>query len=244
MIRTATVIAVMLISGCECSEPEPRTDIPRYDAPRAGEPPELDGVLDEAFWQQAPQTEAFVRTMDGRAGEPTATARMAWDDDNLYIAFEIEDEYLKCDFDGLDAHLWEQDVAEVMIDPDSDGRNYVELQVSPTGLVFDTRFDLRRSPSPWGDFNWNSELRNGVAVRGTANDDEADQGYTVEMQIPHRGLVLARATEGPPQPGDTWRIALYALDALPEGQQGVGWSAPLVGDFHVPDRFGHVTFRE
>jgi hypothetical protein len=32
------------------------------------------------------------------------------------------------------------------------------------------------------------------------------------------------------------------LDARSDGQLGVGWSAPLVGDFHVPARFGRLVF--
>jgi hypothetical protein len=34
------------------------------------------------------------------------------------------------------------------------------------------------------------------------------------------------------------------MDARPGGsQRGEGWSPTLVGDYHVPDRFGRVTFR-
>jgi hypothetical protein len=247
---SATTRAVALLAalcpaaGCQCGEPvPPRTDIPVYEAERTNAPPALDGRLDDAAWRDAPETAPFVRTMDGAAGEPATTARFAWDDEHLYIAFDIADELLKCTFEGHDANLWEQDVAEVMIDPDSDGRNYVELQVSPTNLVFDTRFDLRRSPPPAGERRWSSHLRAGVEVRGAPNDDDDDDGYTVEMAVPFRSLVDARATTAPPAAGDEWRVALYVLDARAEGQLGVGWSAPLVGDFHVPDRFGRVRFR-
>jgi hypothetical protein len=32
------------------------------------------------------------------------------------------------------------------------------------------------------------------------------------------------------------------MDSREEGQRANGWSPPRVGDFHVPDRFGRVTF--
>ena len=57
---------------------------------------------------------------------------------------------MRCTLSGHDAHLWEQDAVELMIDPDGDGKNYFELQLSPTELVFDTRFDSRRQPQPFG----------------------------------------------------------------------------------------------
>ncbi|HBQ13874.1 MAG TPA: hypothetical protein DEF51_22975, partial [Myxococcales bacterium] len=87
-------------------------------------------------------------------------------------------DFVKNTLEGRDAHLWEQDAVEIMVDPDGDGRNYFELQVSPTGQVFDTRYDTRRQPQPFGHMDWNAEVRAAVHVEGTANDDEADEGYT------------------------------------------------------------------
>jgi len=70
------------------------------------------------------------------------------------------------------------------------------------------------------------------------NDDGEDRGYVAELAIPFASFTGERA----PHPGDEWRVALYVLNQRPEGSRGVGWSAPLIGDFHVPDRFGRVTF--
>jgi hypothetical protein len=127
-----------------------------------------------------------------------------------------------------------------MIDPDGDGRRYAELQVSPTNLVFDTWFDARRMPQPFGHIGWSSELRSAVVLDGTVNDDAEDRGWSAELAIPWTAFGPLGAQR--PSRGDTWRVAMYVLDAVPAGQGGVGWSPPLVGDFHVPDRFGRVTF--
>jgi len=225
-----------LAAGCTCAEP--RTDIPSYRAPRASAAPTIDGELDDAVWQRAPRTDAFVDTMTGAPAQPTSSARVAWDGDNLYVAFEVEDDWLHCDLSGHDPHLWEQDTVEIMVDPDSDGRNYVEVQLSPTDQVFDTRYVSRRVPQPFGLVDWDSHLRGACAVDGTVNDDGADGGYVAEMAIPWSAFT----GHDPPAAGDEWRVALYVLDQRQEGWRGVGWSPPLVGDFHVPDRFGRVTF--
>ena len=34
----------------------------------------------------------------------------------------------------------------------------------------------------------------------------------------------------------------FVMDALEKGQRAVGWSPPLIGDFHTLDRFGRVVF--
>jgi hypothetical protein len=49
----------------------------------------------------------------------------------------------------------------------------------------------------------------------------------------------------PPVPGDVWRINMYRMD-VPQGkpQQAAGWSPPMVGDFHVLDKFGELVFAD
>jgi hypothetical protein len=241
-MRWIALGGALCIAGCTCASP--RTDIPSYRAPFVSEPPVIDGRLDDAAWRQAPQTDAFVNTMNGAPADPHTKARLAWDDTHLYVAFDVEDDYLKCDLSGHDPHLWEQDTVEIMVDPGGDGRNYFELQLSPTNQVFDTRYDSRRVPQPFGHTGWNSGMRGVALTRGTPNDDEADDGYVAEMAIPWTAFAHGNPPASPPQAGETWRIALYVLDARPGGGQGgVGWSPPLVGDFHVPERFGQVTFQ-
>ncbi len=203
----------------------------------------LDGKLDEAVWAEAQPTALFVNTMTGDAADFKVTAKAAWDAQHLYVAFDVEDDYLKSTFTGDDDHLWEQDTVELMIDPDGDEKNYFELQVSPAGKVFDTRYDSRRVPQPFGHVDFNSGLKNGVEVRGKLNDDEADQGYTVETAIPWTAFALGDPKHEPPKAGETWRMNLYVMDAREKGMRAAGWSAPLVGDFHVPSRFGKLLFQ-
>jgi hypothetical protein len=233
---------VLVLAGCECGAP-PRTAIPELTIHRFASPPTLDGALDE--WSAAATTETFVDTMTGAPSEPTARARLAWDDAYLYVAFEIDDPFLRSTFEAHDDHTWEQDCAELMIDPDGDGLGYVELQVAPTEVTFDTWFDSRRQPQPFGHIEWSSGMEASVAADGIVNDEASDDGYVVEARIPWSAFAIGpHPMTGPPHAGDTYRIALYVLDARREGQYGVGWSAPMIGDFHVPDRFGRVTFSE
>ena len=241
-MRASEALALaLLLGGCTCGPPPPRTEIPELRAPRASAPPVIDGRLDDAAWSSAARTERFVDTMNGSHADPEVTARVTWDDDALYVGFEVADPLLRCRFEGHDAHLWEEDAVELMIDPDGDGRRYGELQVSPTNLVFDTWFDSRRLPQPFGHVAWSSELRSAVVTDGTPNDDAEDGGWVAEIAIPWRALEPL-GVSGPPERGSEWRVALYVLDARARGQLGVGWSPPLVGDFHVPERFGRVRF--
>jgi hypothetical protein len=204
----------------------------------------IDGKLDEPAWQRAASTAAFVNTVDGTPAELRATTKVLWDESNLYVAFDVADPFLRSTLTERDAHLWEQDAVEIMIDPDGDGQNYGEIQVSPTGAIFDTRYDRRREPSPFGHVDWNAAVQARAVTRGTPNDEADDQGYTVEIAIRWNSLTNSegRPMTAPP-PGSSWRLNFYVMDLGRSGRQrSAGWSPTYERDFHVPARFGRVTF--
>lgn len=229
-------------AGAPAAAPErPAAPLPAVRAARA-EGITIDGRTDEAAWQRAPQSAAFVNTVDGSPADLRSSVRVLWDDQKLYVAFDVADTTLRNTLRGRDAHLWEQDAVEIMIDPDGDGRNYYELQVAPTGEIFDTRYDSRRVPGPVGHADWNADIQARVGARGTVNDEGADEGYTVELAITWASFATAegQALAAPPA-GATWRANFYVMDTNGAGQRSAGWSPTLERDFHVPPRFGRVV---
>lgn len=222
---------------------EPSEDTPTLIANRA-EAIEINGELNEAAWRNAPATDAFVNTMTGTPSDFRVVAKTLWDDENLYVAFEVEDDRLVTAFDTQDDHLWERDCVEIMLDPDGDGRNYFEMQVSPRNVSFDTRYDTRRQPQPIGHADWDSNLRSAVVVRGEIDDDDDDDGYTAEIAIPWASFNTGTPAASPPSAGESWRANFYVMDSRDENSQRAnGWSPPKVGDFHVPARFGTIRFQ-
>ena len=219
-----------------------KVEVPELATKRADGAIKLDGKLDEPSWSKASATASLVNTMNGEAAEPSVNVRTLWDDKHLYVAFDVADDYLKSTFTKDDDHLWEQDCIEIMVDPDGDGKNYFELQVSPANKRFDTSYDSRRVPQPFGHVDYDSKLSSGVAVRGKLNDDDDDQGYAVELAIPWAAFSVGDAKQAAPKPGDSFRANFYVMDARKEGMRAVGWSPPRVGDFHVPARFGKLAF--
>ncbi|GAB4209518.1 MAG: hypothetical protein OHK0013_29010 [Sandaracinaceae bacterium] len=222
----------------------PTAPPPELDAHRVSGAITIDGRLDEADWRETAPSGAFVNTMNGSAAQPNASVKVMWNDEALFVGFDVGDDFLRNTLRGRDAHLWEQDCVEIMVDPDGDGRDYFELQVSPTGEVFDTHYASRRQPQPFGNVAWNAQIETRVATRGTANDDADDQGYSVEIRLPWASFQHGESPAmGTPPADSVWRLNFYVMDTRREGgQRAVGWSPPLEGDFHVPARFGRVRF--
>lgn len=215
--------------------------LPTLEVPRAGAV-RVDGVLDEETWARAPSTEVFRHTMTGAETRVRAKARMAWDEAHVYFAVEVEDGDLRTPFTEHDAPLWEADVVELFLDPTGGGRDYLELQVSPRGVVFDTHYERRRVPKPIGNAAWSSGMEAAVRAHGTLNDSRPDRGYTVEAKVPLEALAERSPTAGELGVGHRWRANFYVIDARRGGGSAAAWSPPLVGDFHYPPRFGRLVF--
>jgi hypothetical protein len=203
---------------------------------------DVDGTLDEETWKSAAETASFRHTMTGAETRVSARARMAWDDEFLYFAVEVLDGDLRTPFTERDDPLWEADVVELFLDPSGRGVDYLELQVSPRGVVFDTHYARRRVPAPIGNADFDSKIEAAVSLRGTLDDSLDDVGYTVEARVPFEALASRSPRAKAPSRGDTWRANFYVIDIGRGRTSAAAWSPPLVPDFHYPPRFGRLVF--
>ncbi|MGC4113323.1 MAG: carbohydrate-binding family 9-like protein [Myxococcales bacterium] len=214
--------------------------LPTYKAPKRTGDIVIDGALDDSGWKSVPSTGAFVRTNDGGAPRFRTDARLTWDDEFLYVAFNAEDEDVWAKADKKDDPIYQEEVVEIFIDADGDGKTYDELELSPKNVPFDAYFPARRQGM---DLAWDSQMTTAVKIAGTLNDpSDKDRGWTAEMKIPVKNL--ASVPRWPPQAGDKWRFNLYRLEWWDgrKNNEGSAFSPPLVGDFHHLPRFGTLEF--
>ncbi|MBI3920562.1 MAG: hypothetical protein HY318_04005, partial [Armatimonadetes bacterium] len=201
---------------------------------RTSEKVTVDGDLSDDAWKQAREL-SFSRFLTGTGKPSQATrAKMLYDEENLYVAFDCEDSSPQPKYAEHDANLWEGDVVEVYVDPSGSGRHYKEIEVNPANVVVDLDIAEVKNDAPQDVPNykkWN------CAGMQTAAKLTEGKGWTAELAIPLRSL-----SDVAPKMGDSWRVQLYRIDrpkTVPEGEF-VSWSSTR--SFHVPDRFGYITF--
>jgi hypothetical protein len=258
--RPWLVLVGFFALACTCDKKrlperlEDRSDgkLPELELPKVGKGAiAIDGRPTDPGWSGAAHTGLFVRPGDGKPAEGSkvnASARAAWDDEHLYLAFVIYDPAPTTPFsrDDVDPHIWEKaSGVEVMLQPGDfgDNREYFEIQVDVGGAVWDTRFDDYNRPivelpdrRVFGHEKWVSNIR-----RAAAKDPEAGR-YTLELALPWSAFAGARSP-APPKPGDVWRVNLYSFR---DGQSdAMAWS-PLLGkgNFHRTERFGRFRFAQ
>lgn len=237
---SAALIVLAVVAFTASAQPASERAVCR----RARSTVRIDGMLDETDWTRA-ETVSLTHCFLTRKGAPpfTTKARFLWDDDALYVAFECEDPDIFGRSAERDSELWEEEVVEVYVDPDGNGRDYLEFEVNPRNAIIDLEIPESRLVRGnnykqfriWDAANW----RTAVRVEGTIEArDDTDRCWVVEMAIP-----LTDLSPTPPKPGQTWRVQLYRIDrskTLAGTPMFVAWSK--TDTFHNPKRFGTLAF--
>ncbi len=215
--------------------------LPTYICPKVSVPPTIDGRPDDDAWTLAPVgTLSIAETAE--APSRTTTFSMCYDDENLYIIFESEDPEIWCTLTEHDDPIYNEDVVEVFLDPDSDPSTYIELEFSPKNITFDASFDtnIGMGLGSAEALAWTCEgMRSAVTIDGELAEPSTHRGWTAEIAIPFASLGV-----GTPKSGDTWRGNLYRIDYKPEPAEFQAWSPPMVRNFHKTSRFGNIVFIE
>lgn len=242
---------LLLLAAAACApKTEAPTEVPirTYNAPKATGAITIDGILDEADWQNAPLSDAFadIRGVDFEPKPIKQThMKMLWDNENLYIAGIIEEDNVTASLTEHDAIIYHDNDWEVFIDPDQDCRFYFEIELNALNTVMDLLMD--RPYRDGGKFYlpWDLRgLKTAVHVDGTLNDaSDTDKGWTVEMAIPIASLCVEFQKPEELLEKD-WKIGFSRVEWLKEGgpEENWVWNPTGMVDMHQPERWGVLHF--
>jgi hypothetical protein len=206
--------------------------LPFAFASHTSTPPRIDGVRDDACWQQAVELPPFMLSRGNQAATEQTRAWASYDAANLYLFLECRESILdpvlqqraafKATQTQPDSAVWDDDAVEIFLQPSPEKGVYYHLIANSLGTLYDAR-----CPQPGVyEVGWNS----GAQIKTTVGD----KSWTVEMAIPRQGLA-----EGSFAEGDFWRVNLCRTQK-PAGEYSC-WS-PTGGAFHTPARFGQLAF--
>ena len=142
--------------------------------------PQIDGVLDDPVWQQAPVFTGFVQREpeEGQPASEQTTVQVAYDDEMLYVGVMAYDS----DPEGIVSRLvrrdqWaEADWIQVSLDTHHDHQTGYAFSVYAGGSIYD---------SVIRDYGWDNDAWNGVWESAHRIGTE---GWSVEFAIPFHNL--------------------------------------------------------
>jgi len=229
-----------------------------YVCPRLAGPVTIDGDPGDKAWAAVPWSDPFVDIEGDRRPAPRHRTRvkMAWDDQALYVAAELQEPHVWGTLTEHDAVIFHDNDFEVFLDPDGDNHAYGELELNALNTTWDLLLtkpykDGGRAVNAWEV----TGLKTAVKVQGTLNDPrDTDAGWTLEVRWPWAGLKELAGVPAPPRDGDRWRINFSRVewDVVVEGgkyrkvpgrpEHNWVWSPQGVIDMHRPERWGYLQF--
>jgi hypothetical protein len=166
----------------------PRPEKPHYRIPKISTPIKIDGVLDDAAWQEALKIDVNNEFDPGRnvTAPVTTIAYLAYDENNLYAGFRAnapDPQAIRANLTDRDA-AFKDDFVGLIIDTFNDERRGYELFVNPLGVQMDLA--LNEMADVEEDTAWD-------AIWASAGKID-DQGYVVEMAVPFSSLRFQRSS--------------------------------------------------
>lgn len=215
--------------------------IPKYEVKRVQGKIVIDGRPDDTAWAHANVLE-FQFPWDSQTGAKQKTvARLLWDDENLYVAYDCTDADIVAHHSNRDDPTYKDDAVEIFINPDPKQSFYYGLEMNAKATLYDYFYAFPQLLL--GRMNF-SGVQLATNLRGTLNQtSDKDQGWTLEVAIPWKNF--AELTKKlPPEPGSSWTANLNRWDGTEPNRRLSQWSDSGLPDTnpHNPGRFGQLIF--
>lgn len=187
LINAAVVIAQPMQQSTPGIQAQPLFEI---TAIYAEEAPRIDGHLDDAIWQTIEPVTNFTQLWPEEGAAPTelTEVRIAYDRDNLYIAYKFYDrnpELIRAKNLERGGRNDRDDHAYIALDTYQDKRNAYLFEMNALGTQDDAT--ITDEGITLDSFSWDA-----VFVSETVIDDE---GWSMEVSIPFRQLRFPKGEE-------------------------------------------------
>lgn len=194
-------------------------------------------------FQNAAETEAFVLS-SGSSIPPmhTTHSKLCYTHDGLYVLFEAEDAFTYNPYKNCNDDLYEYDVVEMFIAPGlgspvSAPQHYVELEISPSGVLFESH--IYNPYDTCHGINGTLIPCDGSGI--VAHTSTTPSGWEAQLFVP---FSVISPTSPPPS---TLAVNMFRIDIVDSqgAEQFIAWSPTDTPEpcFHVPSKFGrlHLT---
>ncbi|MEQ9455138.1 MAG: carbohydrate-binding family 9-like protein, partial [Phycisphaeraceae bacterium] len=220
----------------------PATPRPTYVARRAKRPPVLEGH--DALWSMADVARVEHFHERSSSHHPKTTARLLYDEDNLYLRFDVEDRYVIARRTESNEPVYKDSCVEFFFQQREN--HYINLEMNAIGTILLGHW--KDEPREGGEVDPKliEQVERWTSLTGPIEEEiEEPIAWHASLAIP---LSLIAELEGDlgerkPAAGVNWRCNFYKIADESSHRHWGAW-API-GErlwFHQPAYFGHLKF--
>lgn len=216
-----------------------------YRVRRMAGNPKIDADWNKAAWKDVPPLTIEYYMGSAPEHQPKAQARVAYDDDAVYVIWKVEDNHVLGKRTKHQQDVWRDSCVEFFFTPGGDpaDRGYFNLETNCHGVKLFGAHVAGAKEDAFTDEDFAS-MTTASSLKGPIDPEIAKPTtWTLEYKIPFR--VIERLTKiERPRPGVTWRANFYKCADGSSHPHWLTWSPISNADpqFHLPKFFGVLTF--
>ena len=246
-ILLITVSTVLFAGGCQKQQNTdnalPMTET--YHIKQLSKPVTINADYKKEIWQSVKPLKLIHYMGSKPVFMPSVEAKLAYDKENLYVIWLVDDKYVRCVENRYQGNAWEDSCVEFFFTPGKDiSTGYFNLETNCGGnFVFRYQkahdVDIQYIPPKDG-----LQIEVAHSLPEVISPEIAEPvRWTLEYRIPLKILTnYCKVT--PPAPGTVWRVNFYKCADKSTHPHWLTWAKvdypkPM---FHIPESFGYLVF--
>ncbi|WP_266082985.1 carbohydrate-binding family 9-like protein [Haladaptatus caseinilyticus] len=209
----------------------------------------LDDSIEGTPWAQATPLGVDQFNWYRNGPKPSLTARTLYDDEALYLHFQVEDHHISSQVTALNGPTFQDSSVELFADPnpDEDSR-YFNFEANCCGY-----FKLAWQEEGWQERGIGRDLvsassaeriRVETSIEGSTHEPrDDDTGWWLAAAIPFSVLRSLTGVDIDPNPGTVWSGNVYRSGVASDEQKATWNPMPTEEPaYHSPEYFGRFRF--
>ena len=244
LVIKISIIVILAVIYSFSSEKEMKKESV-YNVNRLKQPMKIDGKWDKPQWQNIPVIDVINYMGSMPKFHPEVQAKMMYDEDNLYVIFHVQDQYVRCLTKEFNGPVWEDSCCEFFFSPDSGfPENYFNLEMNCGGTPLMHYNLVPRKESKELAVDDIKKIEIAHSLPQIIDPEISDPvTWTLEYRIPLAMLEkYSKVTH--PEKGVEWRANFYKIAENNSNPHYITWSVVEIEkpDFHLPQFFGKLKF--
>lgn len=236
------LIILLSLSGCISEKSE---TFFLHEVHRCDETPVIDSDWNKEFWND---TEALkIKNYMGEKPEhfPETIAKLKYDENNIYVIFRVDDQYIKAVETKTNGRVWEDSCVEFFFTPGPDTDiGYFNFEANCKGVYLFQYHLTDENRSDFVSIEDCKEISISHSLKKDVTNELSDpESWTIEYKIPIRILSNYMMVDKPDS-DVIWRANFYKCADLTSHPHWLTW-APVdypAPKFHLPEFFGRILF--
>ncbi|MES2875049.1 MAG: carbohydrate-binding family 9-like protein [Bacteroidota bacterium] len=174
---------------------------------------------------------------------PVVRAKMAYDKNNVYLIYQVQDRYVKSVTTEIGGPVWKDSAVEFFFSPDSSlPANFFNFEINCGGTPLLGYRSIPRTRIDTADIK---RIEIGHSLPKTVQSEiEEPVTWTVEFRIP-LDMLAKYSNVTRPKKGVVWRANFYKIAEITSNPHYLTWAeiSPPGKSFHAPEFFGWIQFK-